>query len=151
MIKTDTQLERTRAQVEGFKDMVANFKLGPEVPEIAQKAIVESHQGMIAKLEAEIAEYIDLKKGVIRLPRISTPKELAAHLTRFRIALGITQEQLAGMVGVTRQTINKHEEQEYQLADVDLVTRVVEALGILPTVAVSHRTLEVNQPGALLR
>ena len=148
MIKTDAQLERTRAQVQGFKDTLAGLEFPGGTPEEARRAVVESHQAMISKLEAEVAEYLDLKKGIVRLPRIFTPKDLAAHLTRFRIALGVTQEQLAGMVGVTRQTINKHEEQEYQLADVDLVTRVVKALGILPAIAVRHQTLDVRQPNS---
>jgi len=68
------------------------------------------------------------------------------HLVTFRIAQGITQGQLAEMVGTTRQTINKHEEQEYQLASVDFISRVSEALGLLPEIMVKHRRLEVRQP-----
>jgi len=153
MIKTDAQLERTRAQVAGLTDAIRQIEAGGAgaLPAEALKAVVESHEGMIAKLEAEIEEYGDLKRGVIRLPDLATPRDFVAHLSKFRVALGITQEQLAAMVGVSRQTINKHEEQEYQLADVNFVSRVIDALGILPQVTVRHKTLEVRQPAASAR
>lgn len=153
MIKTDAQLDRTKAQAEGLKSVVTGLKSGAAgaLPPEALKAIVDSHDGLIGKLEAEITEYESLKRGVIRLPSLATPRDLVAHLTKFRIALGITQEQLASMVGVSRQTLNKYEEQEYQLADVDFVSRVIEALGVLPEVTVRHKTLEVYQPAASAR
>ena len=57
--------------------------------------------------------------------RSNTWTLMAAHLARFRIALGITQEQLAS---------------------VDLITHISEALGILPEIQIRHKTLDVQQP-----
>lgn len=146
MIKSDAQLERTRAQVQGFESLVDDFKARTDLPEAVKVAAVQSHEGMIAKLTAEIAGYEELKRGYIRLPRITSLMELAAHLTKFRIALGFTQEHLASIVDVSRQTINKHEEQEYQTADVALIGNVMNALGILPDIRVQHQRLAVEQP-----
>lgn len=146
MIKSDAQLARTRAQVEGFRRQIAELETKSDFPPEAKAMVVASNSGMIAKLEAEIQEYEDAKRGVIRLPRLSSPRDLGVHLVTFRIAQGITQEQLAEMVGTTRQTINKHEEQEYQLASVDFITRVSDALGLLPEIHVKHKRLEVLQP-----
>lgn len=146
MIKSDAQLARTRTQIEGFRRVITEMESQPGVPEDLIKAVAASHRGMIAKLEAEIAEYEDAKRGLVRLPRIQSPRDLGVHLIKFRIALGMTQEQLAELVGTTRQTINKHEEQEYQLASVDLITRVSDALGLLPEIQVKHKILDVRQP-----
>lgn len=144
MIKSDAQLERTKAQIQGFRKAIADLKL--ELPVEAFASVAASHQGMIVKLEAEVQEYEEAKLGIIRLPRLSSPKDLGVHLVRFRIAQGITQDQLAEIVGVTRQTINKHEEQEYQLASVDLISRVCDALGVLSEIHVRHKRLDVSQP-----
>jgi DNA-binding XRE family transcriptional regulator len=119
------------------------------MPEPIKAGVQQSHEGMIAKLEAEVAEYLDLKAGNIHLPVISSLNDLAKHLAKFRIALGISQEQLAGMVGVSRQTINKHEEQEFQNADIAMMTRVMEALGILQDIRIQHQRLAVAQPHGL--
>lgn len=149
MIKTDAQLERTKTQLEGFRAAVKKLTdEGPraEIPAEVLPAVIASHEGMIAKLAAEVEEYEDLRREKISLPLISTLVECAAHLAKFRIAQGITQESLAVMVDVTRQTINKHEEQAYQLASLDFVSRVLEALGVIVDVSVSHRTLTVMQP-----
>jgi hypothetical protein len=146
MIKSDAQLTRTKAQIDGFKRQLNELEARTDLPEEARKLLLASNRGMIEKLAAEIHEYEDAKGGVVRLPRLTSPRDLGMHLVTFRIAQGITQGQLAEMVGTTRQTINKHEEQEYQLASVDFISRVSEALGLLPEIMVKHRRLEVRQP-----
>ena len=149
MIKSEAQLERTKTQIDGFKQAMAQLQKNlVGLTEVVLNAVIASHQGMIAKLEFEIAEYEDTKRGVIQLPRLASPRDFGVHLCKFRIALGISQEQLAEMVGVSRQTINRHEEQEYQLASVDLITRVSEVLGLLPEIHVKHKTLDVKQPAS---
>lgn len=149
MIKSDAQLARTRAQIEGFRRQIENLEANPNFPPEAKALAIASNRGMIEKLEAEARDYEDAKRGIIRLPRLSSPRDLGVHLVTFRIAMDITQEQLAEMVGTTRQTINKHEEQEYQLASVDFITRVSEALGLIPEIYVKHKRLEVVQPAAV--
>lgn len=146
MIKSDAQFERTKAQIEGFERAIQELESHSGMPAQAKDAVIASHRGMIAKLEAELAEYDDLRHKRVRLPRLTGPRDLGRHLVAFRIALGISQEQLAEMVGVSRQTINKHEEQEFQLASVDLMERVSEALGLMPEIIIRHRTLDVLQP-----
>lgn len=147
MIKSDAQLERTRSQIQGFHRAIRELEQAGADSPVARLAIA-SHHGMIAKLEAELTEYEALRRGEIRLPRLTSPRELGRYLLAFRIALGLSQEQLAELAGVSRQTINKHEEQEYQLASVDLLSRAGEALGLMPEITVKHRTLDVLQPGA---
>lgn len=149
MIKSDAQLQRTEAQIEAFRRTVAELEQETRArPPEVREAVLASHQGMIRKLQAEVSLYQDLKRGLLRLPRLTGVKDFGACLVRFRIALGLTQEQLADLVDVARQTINKHEEQEYQAAPVVLVARVSEALGVLPEIAVRHKRLAVQQPAS---
>lgn len=146
MIKSDAQLNRTKEQIKGFERAIEEITQQSTLSSEIVDTIIASHKGLIAKLEDEIEEYELIKQGVIKLPRISNVRELGVHLIKFRIALNITQEQLAEMVGTTRQTINKHEEQEYQLASVAFISQVSEALGIQPEILVKHKTLDVKQP-----
>lgn len=147
MIKSDAQLERAKNIMNGFKQVIEEIKTTQNhLSEEVLEAVINSHQGMISKLQFEVDEYESAKQGIIRLPYLSSPRELGIHLVKFRIALGISQEQLAGMLGVSRQTVNKHEEQEYQLASVDLMTRVSECLGLLPEIRIKHKTLDIKQP-----
>jgi DNA-binding XRE family transcriptional regulator len=145
VIKSDAQLARTRAQIDGFRRACDETEAQPGLPKAAKAAVLASQRAMIAKLEAEIADYEELRRGRVRLPRLTSALDLGRALVAFRIAQGITQEQLAEMVGVSRQTINKYEEQEYQLATVDLVSHVATALGVEPEIALAHKTLEVVQ------
>lgn len=145
MIKSDAQLARTQTQIEGFRRACAELEAQP-IPADAKAAVLASNQAMIEKLQAEIEDYEELRRGRVRLPRMNSPLDLGKALVAFRIAQGITQEQLAEMVGVTRQTINKHEEQEYQMASIDLLSHVADALGVMPEIALGHPTLTVIQP-----
>src|SRR5258708_4093690 len=117
MIKSDAQLSRTEAQLNAFRQTATELRrTRSNRPKEVMDAVIASHEGMIGKLEAEVQLYQDLNRGLLRLPRLLGLKDFGAQLVRFRIALGLTQEELAEMVGVTRQTINKHEEQGYQAA-----------------------------------
>jgi DNA-binding transcriptional regulator YiaG len=73
-------------------------------------------------------------------------QDISPYLLKIRIALKLTQEELALAVGVTRQTINKHEEHEYQGATPDFIIKVMDAVGLVQRLEVSHLTLEVKEP-----
>ena len=146
MIKSDAHLARARAQIDGFRRACDELDAHAAVPAAAKAAVLASNQAMIDRLQAAIADYEALRRGCIRLPRLRSPLDLGKALVAFRIAQGLTQEQLAEIVGVSRQTINKHEEQEYQAATIALLAHVGEALGVMPEITLAHRTLTVIQP-----
>jgi hypothetical protein len=68
MIKSDAQCDRTLDQIRAFKVSVEAEQNNLSKPEQIRKLVVDSLNGMIAKLEFEVKEYQELKTGIIRLP-----------------------------------------------------------------------------------
>ena len=146
MIKSDAQLERTLAQIEGFRKSMEALAADASQSDVMKGLALSSFEGMVAKLEYEVKEYRELKEGIVRIPPIYSIRDLGPHLMKFRIALGMTQERLAEMIEVSRQTINKYEEQEFQCVSVDVISQVMNALGIVIRVNISHQHLDVKEP-----
>ena len=57
---------------------------------------------------------------------------LLLRLRELREAAGLTQEQLAEMVGTRQGTISDHERGKATRIDYDLIERLADALGIQP-------------------
>ena len=135
MIKTDAQRGRTVVQIDGFRHALA---------ESAQKAsgkraaaIRGSYEGMIRQLEEEVREYDELKAGTFALPSIERLDQIAPFIVKLRIAKGVSQTELAKRLGVSKQVVSRHEEDQYQGAAVARLQEILDALGIKTRVLLS--------------
>jgi len=135
MIKSDTQRDRTVAQIEGFRRALA--KADVEEPGKRSAAIRGSYESMIRQLEDELREYDELKSGVLNLPQVERLGQIAPFIARIRIAKGVSQTELARRLGVSKQVISRYEESDYQTVAIARLEEILDAIGIKTAVTLS--------------
>ena len=86
-------------------------------------------QMMIDSLRKEIEEYDALKQQQIPI-KIASIQELPLALIRARIAMGMTQKELAEKMGVKEQQVQRDEANRYSSAGFQRIAAVAEALNI---------------------
>lgn len=135
MIKSDSQRERTAAQVEGFRRALATAAL--EKPGKRSAALRGSYENMIRQLEDELHDYDELKAGRLALPPIQRLDQIAPFIARIRIAKGVSQTELARRLGVSKQVISRYEETDYQTVAVGRLQDILDAIGVRTAVTLS--------------
>ena len=120
MIKSEQQKNRTIKQLTELKEKrktASNITLG-------------SIDSLIGQLENEIKEYEDLKRGEFTLPKNITFVELIKNIAKIRISKGLSQQDLANMLGMTKQQINRYEEHDYQNVSLVKISEIIAVLGL---------------------
>ena len=135
MIKTDAQRERTVVQIDGFRHALA--KSAQKASGRRAVAIRGSYEGMIHQLEQEVREYDELKTGRFALPSIERLDQIAPFIVKLRIAKGVSQTELAKRLGVSKQVVSRHEEDQYQGAALVRLQEILDALGVKTRVLLS--------------
>lgn len=132
MIRNQRQYRITNAQAARFRRALQTLRdrrnddLHPAL-RAAQEAAIESQ---LIDLEADVAAYEALASGEPVRFELDSFAELPETLIRARVALGLTQRQLAGRLGVKEQQIQRYEATNYASASMERVGQVIEALGI---------------------
>lgn len=83
---------------------------------------------LIGELEQEIAEYDRLKSGQITKFPIESLQDLPNVMIKARIAVGMTQKELAEKIGVQEQQIQRYEANNYRAVGFDRLQEVMSAL-----------------------
>lgn len=89
------------------------------------------------QLEEEVESYERLKRG--DLGELLNLHGLGRTLVALRIALGLTQRELAERLGVHESQVSRDERNEYHGITVDRASRILDALGV-------QMTSEFEQP-----
>lgn len=132
MIKNERQYRITKAQAAKFADTLKQLekrtaaKLHPKLRQ-AQLAAVRSQH---ADLEAELREYESLQEQRPAVIEARSLEELPRALIRARIALGLSQKDLADKMGLKEQQVQRYEATEYASASLARIREVAEALGV---------------------
>jgi HTH-type transcriptional regulator / antitoxin HipB len=87
-------------------------------------------QVLIDRLRSEVIEYDNLKQQKTPI-QISSIEDLAIGLIKARIAVGMTQKELAAKIGVQEQQIQRYEENKYASASLARLTEIASALEIM--------------------
>ena len=135
LIKTDAQRERTQVQIEGFRRALAMADCETSGKRAA--AIRGSYEATIRQLEEEVAEYDRLKCGHFDIPSIHRLDEVAPIIAKIRLARGISQTELARKLGVSKQVISRHEDDDYQGVAASRLQELLDALGVTVCVTLS--------------
>ncbi len=135
MIKSDAQRERTEAQLEGFRQALAQVER--EMTGKRATAVRRSYEGMIRQLEDELREYDGLKAGELTLPKVERLDHIAPFVTKIRIAKGVSQTELGRRLGVSKQVISRYEEGDYQTVAVARLQEILDAIGVKALVTLS--------------
>lgn len=87
-------------------------------------------QVLVDRLKLEIIDYDNLKQQ--RTPiQIGSIEDLAIGLIKARIAMGMTQKELAAKIGVQEQQIQRYEDNKYASASLARLTEIARALEII--------------------
>jgi DNA-binding XRE family transcriptional regulator len=134
MIKNERQYRITKAQAEKFERALAQSKENPSglasVDPILQGAMTNALRSQLADLRGQLEEYEALRSGQRQVFELASFAELPRALIQSRIALGLSQKELAERLGLKEQQIQRYEANEYASASVQRVQEVIQALGL---------------------
>jgi HTH-type transcriptional regulator / antitoxin HipB len=91
---------------------------------------------LITELQQEITEYDRLKSGKVTKFPIDSLKDLPVVMIKARIAVGMTQKQLAEKIGVQEQQIQRYEANNYHAVGFDRLQEVMSALDVTVSKAI---------------
>lgn len=127
MIKNERQLTITRQQRDRLAQ--AQAALGDRrTADVLQRSRIDALQADIAKLDAEIARFREATSGQVDFTAIGHVATMGNDLISARIAVGLTQEELAVRVGSKAQQIQRYERDHYMKASLRTLTRVASAI-----------------------
>ena len=122
---TKSQLAKLRAAAADFDIAEANKRLGSPILARAELGALESE---IEALSAQLRDYEALKSGAVRVLQAENLSELPGILIRARIAQGLSQRELAQMLGLKEQQIQRYEAEGYATASFRRLSEVAAAL-----------------------
>lgn len=134
MIKNERQYRITKSQADKFEQALVQIDGAPHKDNqphiLLQKAQKEALQSQLDDLRAQLAEYDTLRSGERQVLELTSFDELPRALIQSRIALGLSQRELADRLGLKEQQLQRYEATEYASASLDRVKEVVNALGL---------------------
>ena len=134
MIQNERQYEVTKTQLAKMRASLneARAKLAArsDVPPVVRQGHLNGILALIGDMEAELAEYENLRAGKVPSLSLGSLDELPSTLVRARIARGWTHKELAQALGTTEQQVQKDENGGYARANLERLQRVASALGI---------------------
>lgn len=131
MIRNEAEYQEAARRVAEEKARLAEHKarlksmgLGPDELKRALDPLRSFH----LQLEEEVQSYERLKRG--ELGELSNLHGLGHALVALRIALGLTQRELAERLGVHESQVSRDERNEYHGITVERATRILDALNV---------------------
>ena len=119
------QLSRLREAVEAFNVEESAARVGADVLAKAELEALRSEEEVLSE---QIREYGALKSGAVMVLKAATLEELPGILIRARIAQGLSQRELAQILGVKEQQVQRYESEEYASASLRRLAQVADAL-----------------------
>jgi transcriptional regulator with XRE-family HTH domain len=142
MIKSGKQLTIAKERLNELTTARAAFERKFLDKENAQYRLgIASLNGMIENVENEIEEYETLKNNVVCKISTKSIEDLPHLLIKTRIAKKMSQSQLAEIIGIDAQTIQRYEATDYESVSWTRIVEVILALGVnikLEKVHVTH-------------
>jgi transcriptional regulator with XRE-family HTH domain len=129
MIKNDRQYKITKNQLKNFEEALREVESTTGDPAMMdlQKNALESQR---EELSTEIREYELLREGKSFNFSLSGLEDLPQVLIKARIALGLTQKDLADRLNLKEQQVQRWEVNDYAGASIGNLQQIVGALGI---------------------
>ncbi len=118
------RLKEERARYDAHERELVRMGLKPD----EVKRAMDPLRSFNLQLEEEVEAYERLKRG--DLGEIDNLHGLGRTLVALRIALGLTQRQLAERLAVNESQVSRDERNEYQGITVDRASRILDALGV---------------------
>jgi transcriptional regulator with XRE-family HTH domain len=131
MIKNHRQYKLTQAHAKSFSEALT--RLCDEgcphgVDPVLNRAELDGMASQLETLNREISEYELLSKGNVASLTLKSLAELPQGLIKARIARGLTQKQLAALIDVKPQQIQRWESEDYEGAGFQRLVDIAKAL-----------------------
>jgi DNA-binding XRE family transcriptional regulator len=130
MITTEREYKITKARIANPERAVAEIEARSDLSPVIRKMYADALTSNVESMAAELKDYEDLRSGRVQVNSASI-EELPTALIRARIAHRWTQKDLADLLDVTEQTIQRYEATEYQGVALARLTRIANALSVL--------------------
>jgi ribosome-binding protein aMBF1 (putative translation factor) len=98
----------------------------------AMDPLISFHQ----QLREEVEHYENLKRG--KIPDLTNLHGLGVLLVSLRIAKGMSQRELASLLGVHDSQVSRDERNEYHGITVERATMILEAMGVTLTSTITQ-------------
>jgi HTH-type transcriptional regulator/antitoxin HigA len=132
MITNERQYRITKRQLSTIRKALKEFNILEVSERLGSKILAESEiRAMKSEkeiLKNQLKEYELLRSGEITQLKASNLSELPIILIRARIAQGLTQRELADIVGLKEQQIQRYESEEYGTASLRRMQNIATAL-----------------------
>lgn len=141
MIRNERQYKITRTTANKFESAIASL-INTEAEkfnddDFSVSIEMSSLQSQLDCLRQEIEDYEALKSGEINVLEFDSLEELPIGLIKARIALNLSQKDLAGRLGLKEQQIQRYEAENYRSASFQRLVEIADALGIAVSETVS--------------
>ncbi|WP_245473533.1 XRE family transcriptional regulator [Bradyrhizobium zhanjiangense] len=134
MITNERQYKITRNEADRFRkaisELSANQPARTDVHPRLLEAEREAMESQLADLQAELAEYEQLKSADLSIITMNSFDELADGLIKARIVTGLSQKALAERLGLKEQQIQRYEAERYSSASYQRLREIAGALGV---------------------
>ena len=132
MIKNEVQYKLTKRSAADFEKRLKWLRETPgargHIAPVLAKAEEDGLQSMIDELREELQEYERTKQGQVDLTALISVHSVPKTLIKARIAKGLSQRQLAELVGLKEQQIQRYESNDYANVDLGRVQEIASAL-----------------------
>lgn len=134
MITNERQYRITCAQLAKFKSAIESFNIKEATVMMKSRQLAKAQLAALQSeyeiLTMQVQEYETLKSGAVEILKASTLEELPSILIKARIVKGLSQRDLAELMGLKEQQIQRYEAEEYASANIVRLAEVAKALGI---------------------
>jgi HTH-type transcriptional regulator / antitoxin HipB len=130
VIQNQIQYRNTKLKLRELEQSLVSLNDNPD--KVSPRLLTAQKAGLkvwIDRLKSQLAEYETLQQGVSSLEIISLD-ELPIALIKARIALGMTQKQLAEKIDTQEQQIQRYEADLYDKISFARMMKVAHVLGI---------------------
>jgi HTH-type transcriptional regulator/antitoxin HigA len=132
MVYNDRQYTITINQMNALSSALEEMSCN-SVPDWLAKAQEDALRSQISELQAEAQEYSLVKNGQIKCSSVSDLSSLPKTLIQARVAKGLTQKDLAKLLGLKEQQIQRYESSNYMGASLARLIEVSKCLEIKVT------------------
>lgn len=140
MIRSETEYQEAVRRLDEEKKRLADHEVRLKEMNLGAdevKRALDPLRSFHLQLAEEVESYERLKRGDVG--ELTNLHRLGGMLVALRIALGLTQRELAERLGVHESQVSRDERNEYHGVTVERVTRILDALSV-------HLTSRFDEP-----
>lgn len=132
MITNNRQYKITRSQAEKFRLALNKFESINLVKDGIDPLIIQAQrdalESQLEELNETLTRYETLQSGLVNGLKVDTPLDIGKSIIEARIARNLTQKELAEILGMKSQQIQRYEQDNYHSANLKRIAEILDAL-----------------------